>query len=417
MNKLLYILLYITVQLSIIISCRFSDVESGDGGNGNNESKSKGGVSFKPHADTKYGLDIKSTEIESYISLKKGNDSTKFIASLSNIPKGSAATSDTTVAIVTEGVSLVSGNNPVKICSGLLPKFCQINIFGCSNEENTGDCYIEKNHMNVLVYNEKTVPLNIVRLNANAFDWDTIGQTFDTILKQAVFKVEPIRKISSLNFNKSLYDKNGNGRIDIWFSNPPTACEWDDLKTAAMDSSWWETGNPAIVIVQENIRLHINLVSTFLVGSKAINVEYGDGNAVYPGAYIYFGPVDSSSTGLEKMWVKTMSAGWIHVQRDSNDTGGTRYEHPAATHSIWSDNLIIGKTSRFENFAVLGENADQRTAVHEFLHMDISGALRHVVDDDNIMYNKNADGLLLRYRPIRRVEISGNEDQWTLIQR
>ena len=177
--------------------------------------------------------------------------------------------------------------------------------------------------------------------------------------------------------------------------------------------------SPCIIVVKNNIRTHLLLIGDNLQGATTINVNRGQEAIFRPKDWLYLGPTDGSNTNVEKMWVYSavQGTGIIYVQRDEWDTRGTRYDHPASSHTLWSDERLEGLTSASDNFAVIGEYSSNKTAVHEYLHMDIAGSLKHVVDEDNVMFwRTDISGDLLRYRPINNPEGLPDQEQWSFMQ-
>jgi len=90
---------------------------------------------------------------------------------------------------------------------------------------------------------------------------------------------------------------------------------------------------------------------------------------------------------------------------------------------VWSDDYCLGLT--YKSCCVVMGSASYRTAVHEVLHSDHFGSLKHIDAEDNIMYPyaSGATGDQLRYRPLDAVRSPGDDapllqtqEQWKQVR-
>lgn len=400
-----------------------STVEVGDG----NESISapKNGISFQENEQgNNFGFDAMKDKVEAYASIKT-QSSTAFNVIVKNHPNGATAASFNTALLKIAGAGQ-DGKFPLEndvtteltITSLNSDGAVTVDIEGCTGElAHNDDCYILENELYVKIYEEKKCDVaNIALLNYVSFNTDGIKDYINSILKQAVYQILDLNVTPYPYFDKSQYDINNNGCLDLWVDAPaPADDEMDEMQTAASGYGIFTSTMPGIAIISDNIKTHWGLKYEILIPG-ANSIELKEAAYIEIGYTLYIGPLPGEQGDGEPFYVCGKNGNSLHVQKEEFDASPLSYAHPIE-HTVQSTTHgFHGKTAGGTNFAVVRKNVDFYTITHEFLHLKTSGILHHVTDTSNIMYpDVSKKHTRLRYRELT-IPGGGTEMQWSTIQ-
>jgi hypothetical protein len=417
MNAITFLKIFITIIVAFFTMAsdcggsafQGSETKKTDLG-GTSVSAPTNGITFKNHGTlNNYGFDALASSPEAYISIAANLNTTHFVVKVDQNPNNAKAKSQNTSYVdVAAGDNLSnSTENDVTLKSTSTMGGTKVNIDGCTGELTPDPCYVTttKNSINVKVYNERPITINLTILNNSSFDYTDIKSNIQAYIKQGCLRISnSMYPNSQPYFNQSSYDKNGNTRLDKWITEPfPSDDEFEDFKNITNSNSFWSSSTPGLIVVKNNIRLHWAIYSAVPKDFNIVTLT-GKGNIFKAGDVATIGPV-SGSGDAEDILIQSVSGNTLFLEYN------TSFAHPT-THSVYSDDKMKGWTE--ENCSVLGENASQRVAAHEFMHSTTAGGLLHVVDVDNLM-NPNVDltGSFLRYREIANPDGGANEKQWS----
>jgi len=257
---------------------------------------------------------------------------------------------------------------------------------------------------------------NIALLNNVSFATDGLKDYMNSILKQAVYRVDNLTVDYIIYFDKSQYDINNNGCLDLWVDDPaPADDEMDEMQTAASGYGIFTSTMPGIAIINDNIKTHWGLKYEIqLPGANGIELK--EAAYIEIGNTLYIGPLPGGQGDGESFYVCWKNGNSLTVQKEELDASPLSFAHPIE-HTVQSTTHgFYGKASEGTNFAVVRKNVDFYTITHEFLHLKTSGELHHVTDTSNLMYpDVSKKNTRLRYRELTKLD-GGTEMQWSRIQ-
>jgi hypothetical protein len=288
--------------------------------------------------------------------------------------------------------------------------------------------------INALCYDEKIIDsIRMFRINNPAFNQPdtTVRNTFNDILKQAVVK---INGVGQNNFTSTYWDKNNNGKLDMFPNRDSVPSGWFEqdtlralvekfynncLSCASVNSS----AQPAkVFICPSTINAVWILMDSAKTGDSSIVIQYSsqiESRIDDTRRNVNFKLQDWNGTNSEIFQINYVEAP-SDLKRKNRmivhlSMARIKNNHAKNSILVW-ENFCGGFAYGEISCAWVMGTIDTRTILHELLHTHNIGRLQHAKKDTiNLMYPAIKTYSQLRYR---QVELDNQQDilrQWDAV--